>query len=54
MDDRYYIALGPEQKGPYTFAQLQSMWRSGTITADALYACIATDTWVKADLAPWA
>lgn len=24
------------------------------ITADALYACIATDTWVKADLAPWA
>jgi TM2 domain-containing membrane protein YozV len=37
MDDRYYIAIGPEQKGPYTFGQLQSMWRSGMITADALY-----------------
>ena len=46
MDDRYYIALGPEQKGPYTFAQLQSMWRSGTITADALYCQKGFDKWV--------
>ena len=37
MSDMYWIAVGSEQKGPYTFAQIQSMWRSGGITADTLY-----------------
>jgi hypothetical protein len=46
MDDRYYIAVGTEQKGPYTFSQLQNMWRSGAITADALYCQQGFDEWV--------
>jgi TM2 domain-containing membrane protein YozV len=46
MDDRYYLAVGSEQKGPYTFSQLQSMWRSGAITADVLYTQEGFDEWV--------
>ena len=37
MNDLYWISSGAEQKGPYTLSQLQSMWRTGSITADALY-----------------
>ncbi len=46
MDDLYYIAVGSEQKGPYALSQLQSMWRSGAITADTLYCQQGFDEWV--------
>src|SRR5688572_32596554 len=46
-DDLYYLAVGSEQKGPYTFSQLQSMWRSGGITADTLYCQEGFDEWVS-------
>lgn len=46
MDDRYYLAVGSEQKGPFTFSQLQTMWRSGSITADTLYCQQGFDEWV--------
>jgi len=42
----YWIAVGSEQKGPYTFAQVQSMWRSGGITADTLYCQEGFEEWV--------
>jgi TM2 domain-containing membrane protein YozV len=46
MSDMYWIAVGSEQKGPYTFAQIQSMWRSGGITADTLYCQEGFEEWV--------
>ncbi|MDD2708105.1 MAG: DUF4339 domain-containing protein [Verrucomicrobiae bacterium] len=33
----YYLCVGSEQRGPLTIAQLQGMWRSGSITSEALY-----------------
>lgn len=33
----YYVLLGEEQKGPYTLAQLQAMWRDGSLTIDTQY-----------------
>jgi hypothetical protein len=33
----YRIMQDGQAKGPYTFAQLRSMWASGHLTADALY-----------------
>jgi hypothetical protein len=33
----YRIFQDGQAKGPYTFAQLRSMWASGHLTADALY-----------------
>jgi hypothetical protein len=35
--NRYRINLNGEERGPYTFEQLRSMWSSGYITADTLY-----------------
>ena len=33
----YHLYFGGETRGPYLMDQLQSMWASGVITADALY-----------------
>ena len=33
----YYLYLDDEQKGPYTVAQLQSMWHAGNINLNTLY-----------------
>lgn len=30
----HFLFLDGEQKGPYTFSQIQSMWRSGAITSE--------------------
>jgi TM2 domain-containing membrane protein YozV len=34
---KYYVMVGEEQKGPYTLAQLQTMWRAGSLTVDTQY-----------------
>ncbi len=34
---KYYVTIGEEQKGPYTLAQLQTMWRAGSLTVDTQY-----------------
>lgn len=46
MDDRYWLLIGNENKGPYTLAQLKSMWGSGSITADTLYSQEGFETWI--------
>jgi TM2 domain-containing membrane protein YozV len=46
MDDLYFLTVGSEQKGPYTFSQVQNMWRSGVITADTLYCQQGFDKWL--------
>ncbi|MBL9160697.1 MAG: DUF4339 domain-containing protein [Verrucomicrobiales bacterium] len=33
----YRIIKNGEERGPYTFEQLRSMWSSGQLTADTLY-----------------
>lgn len=35
--NEYYLFENDNQRGPFTLSQLQSMWRSGTITARTLY-----------------
>ncbi len=35
---RYYILQGGEQRGPYTLAQMQAMWRAGEIHGKMQYA----------------
>ena len=45
MNDHYWILTGADQKGPYTLTQLQSMWRAGAITADALYCQEGFEQW---------
>jgi predicted RNA-binding Zn-ribbon protein involved in translation (DUF1610 family)/TM2 domain-containing membrane protein YozV len=42
----YWLLIGNEKKGPYTFSQLKSMWGSGSITADALYCQEGFEAWV--------
>jgi hypothetical protein len=34
-----------EQRGPFTYSQLQSMWQTGAITADAMYWQDGLDDW---------
>ncbi len=34
---KYYVMVGEEQKGPYTLAQLQTMWKAGSLTVDTQY-----------------
>ena len=34
---RYFITVKGEQRGPFLRSQLDSMWRMGQITADAMY-----------------
>lgn len=37
MSNTYRIFYGGEEKGPFTFEQLRSMWSSGQLTADTQY-----------------
>jgi len=34
---QYFITSNGDKRGPYVLSQIQSMWNSGTITADSLY-----------------
>ena len=34
---KYFVLVGEEKKGPYTLAQLQTMWRAGSLTIDTQY-----------------
>lgn len=42
----YFILQKNEQKGPYTGEQIQSMWHSGLITADAAYCVEGGAEWL--------
>lgn len=49
--DKYYIQLGEEPAGPYTFKQLKSMWLHGTLTVENLYMTEGSGEWSRlADL----
>jgi len=41
----YYLQIGSETRGPFTLLQLQSMWRSGSITGQTLYWEQCSDEW---------
>lgn len=43
----YFIAVRDEQKGPYTRSQLETMWQTGVLTADALYCAEGMNEWRK-------
>src|SRR6266481_10140159 len=45
MPDDYYIAQAGETKGPYSKAQLKSMWDHGLITSDTQYWREGMDDW---------
>jgi hypothetical protein len=42
----YYILEGDEIKGPYTVGQLRSMWNTGAITVNTLYAAEGYPQWL--------
>jgi hypothetical protein len=49
--DKYYIQLGEEPSGPYTFKQLKSMWLHGNLTVENLYMTEGSGEWSRlADL----
>jgi hypothetical protein len=48
MSDHYWLLIGNENKGPYTFSQLESMWKTGSITADTLYCQEGFEAWLPA------
>jgi hypothetical protein len=41
----FYYKTGNTEKGPYTFEQLRSLWKSGQITGDALYRSEHSSEW---------
>ncbi|MDR1305515.1 MAG: DUF4339 domain-containing protein [Verrucomicrobiales bacterium] len=43
---RYYLHLDGVVKGPYALAQVQGMWRNGTLTMDTLCLQEGTDEWM--------
>jgi len=45
MPDDYYIAKAGETEGPYSKAQLKSMWDCGLITSDTQYWRQGVDDW---------
>jgi len=45
VPDDYYIAQAGETKGPYSNAQLKSMWDRGLITSDTEYWREGMDDW---------
>ena len=47
--NRYRIIQNGEERGPYTFEQLRSMWSSGQITADTLYWQEGMTAWESID-----
>jgi len=48
--DNYYLYKNGQQQGPYTHSQLQSMWRSGTITSNDQYWQEGFDEWQSISL----
>ena len=42
----YLVRLQGVERGPYTLSQLQSMWQSGVLTADAQYWQGGVDHWM--------
>jgi hypothetical protein len=48
MSDIYYLAAGGETKGPYSKAQLKSMWDQGLITSETQYWTEGMDDWYLA------
>lgn len=45
MSDEYYIAESGKTKGPFSKAQLRSMWEHGLITSDTQYWTHGLDDW---------
>jgi Flp pilus assembly protein TadB len=45
MSANYYLFDQGEQRGPLTLGQLQSMWRAGSISADAQLAQEGDESW---------
>ena len=43
---QYYLYLQNEQQGPFTLAQLQSMWHSGGVMGQTLYWEEGLDEWL--------
>lgn len=43
--DEYYLCIDGETRGPYSAAQLRSMWNSGAITLDTQYWSDGLDDW---------
>lgn len=41
----FFLKVKEEEKGPYTFQQLKTMWSNGQITADALYRATDSSQW---------
>jgi hypothetical protein len=41
----YRLLIGQDERGPYTFEQLKSMWSSGMITADTHFWTDGMDAW---------
>lgn len=46
----HYLFLEGEQKGPYTFSQLQSMWRSGAITSETSHFMDGYTEWMPLEI----
>lgn len=45
MDERIYVMVSGEQKGPYLLPQVNAMWLNGQLTADALYWFEGMEEW---------
>ena len=46
IPEQFFVYLRKETKGPYTQAQILSMWDSGVLTADTLYWSEDAQTWL--------
>ena len=46
ISEQFYVHVREETKGPYTQAQIISMWDSGVLTADALYWSEDAQAWL--------
>lgn len=47
---KHYLNVDGQQKGPYTFSQLQSMWRNGAITSETLHFMDGYSDWMPLDV----
>lgn len=45
MEEHIYILSGGEKRGPYVLQQINAMWLSGQLTADALYWFDGMEDW---------
>lgn len=48
----YYYKVGTGEKGPYTAAQLRSIWASGQVTADTVYRSSEAPGWAPLSESP--